>query len=179
MNVSHTEGKENRQPGKNVECKASLNFRLENSVADARVGDCKKRVADCKKVKEERQQFPLWIKIDFHHNHTLNRAAYLKYLSVSKDTKDMFIEMFQGGLSAGSAHAERRRQLKTAFPDSWPKVCGDNSQLPSILTVYYLHRKWMDDNLGTRDGIDAFDKAKKMVDDFIVECLKESPHHSS
>ena len=46
MNVSHTEGKENRQPGKNIECKASLNFRLERSVADARVADCKNRVAD-------------------------------------------------------------------------------------------------------------------------------------
>ena len=163
MNVCHTEGKENRQPGKNVDCKASLNFRLENPVAR------------CKNVKEDRQKFPLWIKVDYQHNHALDRADYLRFLSVSQVTKNIYFEMFHNGLSAGSAQEERRTQLKTAFPDTWPTVCADNSQLPNILTVYYLHRKWTDDNLGSGDGIDAFEKAKKLIDDFNSECLKDTP----
>ena len=99
LNVSHKEGKENRQKGKNVECKANLNFRLENALAKS------------KQVKETRQNFPLWVKIDFQHGHALNRADYLRYLSVSNDTKDLFIDMFDSGMSAGAAHEEMRIKI--------------------------------------------------------------------
>ena len=163
LNVCHKEGKENKQPGKNVACPASINFRLETPGAKY------------KQVKDDRQQFPLWVKVDFQHNHALNRAEYKKYLSVSVETKAVFIEMFKSGLSASSAHEERRRQIQTECPDTWPRDCADNSKLPNILSVYQLHRKWMDNTLGTRDGIDAYEKAKLLVEDFNAECLQDFP----
>ena len=36
----------------------------------------------------------------------------------------------------------------------------------------------MDDHLGSRDGIDAFEKAKKIIEDFNSECAKDLPTSS-
>ena len=163
MNVAHCEDKENRQPGKNTNCEASLNFRLENASAEY------------KSVRKDREMFPLWVKIHFYHNHALNRAEYFKYLSASQDTKDIFIDMFQQGLTPSAAHGERRRQIKVEFPDTWPEVCADRSKLPSIFWVYSWHRRWLDKTVGSRDGLDAYERAEKMVKDFDNECKKEFP----
>ena len=57
MNVALS-GKKELQPGKNTNCGAKVNFRLENPVA---------QFAEQRKDKEE---FPLWLKIEFVHNHS-------------------------------------------------------------------------------------------------------------
>ena len=62
LNVSHSNDKENQQPGKNTKCEASINFRIETPRAKS------------KSEREDKEQFPLWMKIHFHHNHALNRA---------------------------------------------------------------------------------------------------------
>ena len=164
LKVCHKEDKENKQPGKNLGCKATLNFRLETAAAKSKL------------VKEQRHQYPLWVKLDFQHSHPLNRAEYKKFLSVSEDSKTVFTELFNSGLSASDAHAERRRQIQAAYPDTWPRECADNSKLPSIKVVFNLHRKWMDDTLGSRDGIDAFEKAEVLVNEFNSECSKDNPN---
>ena len=125
LNVTHCEGKENRQPGKNTECKASINFRLENPIAKSKL------------VMEDRTKFPLWFKVDFNHNHSTSRAEYFKFLDVSKDTKLAYNDMFVKGFSPSGAHSERRRQIKTQFPDTWPEVCADRSVFPSVFWVFY------------------------------------------
>ena len=78
MNVAQSENKENRQPGKNTNCEAGLNFRLENPIAKEDT------------MKHDRAEFPLWVKIYFHHNHSLRRAEYLKCMSVSLATKNVY-----------------------------------------------------------------------------------------
>ena len=72
LNVSHCEGKENRQPGKNTDCKASINFRLENPVAKLNV------------LKKERSEFPLWVKVAHHHNHSIREGVTTKISKFSK-----------------------------------------------------------------------------------------------
>ena len=49
-------------------------FKLENPVAS--------------KIEED---FPLWMKVEFEHNHALNRAEFLKYRSVIENTKSVFV----------------------------------------------------------------------------------------
>ena len=65
-----------RQPGKNTDCGASVNFRLENAVGTD------------KSVLEDRKKYPLWVHINYEHNHALDRAEYFKYLSVLDETKE-------------------------------------------------------------------------------------------
>ena len=69
LNVSHCEGKGSRQPGKNTDCKASINFRLENPVAKLKV------------LKEDRSEFPLWVKVVHHHNHSIRKASLQKWVN--------------------------------------------------------------------------------------------------
>ena len=163
LNVLHREGKENRQPGKNTDCKASINFRLENPVAVSKV------------VKADKSNFPLWVKVDFQHNHSINRAEYYKYLDVSSDTKIVYTDLFTQGFTPSSAHTERRRQIKAEYPDTWPEVCADRSVLPSVCWVYYWYRTWLDHTVGSKDGIDAYIKAEEMVSEFDSSCKAEFP----
>ena len=163
MNVAHGEDKENKQPGKNTDCQASINFRLENPMAKSKL------------VRENREKFPLWLKINFSHNHSLNRAEYFKFMSVSQDTKETYTEMFIQGLTPSAAHAERRRLIKVQFPDTWPEVSADRSRLPSLFWVYSWHRQWLDKTVGSRDGVDAYEKAEHMVKEFDIDCKKDFP----
>ena len=151
------------QPGKNTNCGAKINFRLENPIAK----DANQR--------KDKENFPLWLKIEFTHNHSCNRAEFFKYRSVSDKTKSAFSEMFKQGLTPSTAHAEMRRQIKEEFPESWPEKFADRSTLPSIFWSYYWHREWTDKTIGSRDGVDAFEKAIDMVKDFDENCKKDFP----
>ena len=163
MNVAHDMDKENRHPGKDTNCGADLKFRLETSIAKQN------------SLKQDRESFPLWIKVHFHHNHSLKRAEYLRHMSVSQATKNIYSEMFRDGLTPGAAQAERRRQIKADYPDTWPEVFADRSRLPGWFWVYYWHRLWLDSTIGSRDGVDAFQKAETMVHQFDEECKQEFP----
>ena len=83
--------------------------------------------------------------------------------------------MFIEGLTPGAAHAERRRQIKAEYPDTWPEVFADRSQLPGWFWVYYWHRIYLDSTVGSRDGLDAFEKAEALVKQFDEECKTEFP----
>ena len=163
LNVSHRSDKENQQPGKNTQCGATINFRIENPKAK------------CKSAREDKERFPLWMKLHFHHNHSLTRAEYFKFLSVNLETRDHFTEMFKQGLTPSAAHAEMRRIIKNKYPDTWPEVSADRSQLPSVFWVYDWQRQWLDRTVGSRDGVDAYNRAVKMVNEFDADCKKEFP----
>ena len=51
LNVSHNPDKENLQPGKNTQCQATINFRLENPKAKGN------------SVREDKERFPLWMNL--------------------------------------------------------------------------------------------------------------------
>ena len=95
-NVANSSHKENKQPRKNTDCQACLNFRLENTIAKY------------KNVREERENFPLWRKFSFNNNHALNRAEYFSYMSVSQDKKNACTDIFLKGMTPSVAHSERR-----------------------------------------------------------------------
>ena len=152
-----------RQVGKNTECGASINFRLENPIGKD------------KTTMENRENYPLWINIKFEHNHALNRAEFFKFLSVTEETKKHYMEMFQAGISPSSAHIERKRYIKSQFPDSWPKLFANRSQVPSTFWVYKVHRQFMDQTVGSKDGVDAYQRAEELVKQYDITCKQSYP----
>ena len=68
-----------------------------------------------------------------------------------------------------------RKNIKAEFPDTWPENFVDRSKLPSIFWSYYWHRLWTDKTIGSRDGVDAMEKAVDMVKEFDENCKKEFP----
>ena len=163
MRVSKSGGRPDRQPGKNTNCGARINFRLENPIGEK------------KSIKEERENYPLWMTIHFDHNHSLNRAEYFKYLSVSQETAKYYTELFSQGFLPGSAHANRKQFIKSEYPDSWPLQFADRSIVPSIFWVYKCHRQFMDKTIGSKDGIDAYEKAEEIIAEYDKECKKSHP----
>ena len=121
MNVCEKQGKENKQPGKNTNCLASINFRVENS--------------NTKQNRMDKQEFPLWLNISYDHNHSQHRADFLKFKSVSQATKDEYTDMFMSGFSPSGAHAEMKRRIRARCPDDWHVMYGDRSVLPSVFRV--------------------------------------------
>ena len=162
MNVAKLIGRPDREQGKNTNCGAGLHFRLENAVGN-------------KSMREEREKFPLWVNIHFDHNHSLNRAEYFKFLSVSDETAQYYTDLFSQGLLPGSAHARRKQFVKAEYPDSWPLQFADRSIVPSIFWVYKWHRQYIDRTVGSRDGIDAYEKAEEIIKTYDSECKKSHP----
>ena len=125
MNVACSAKRKELQPGKNTNCGARINFRLETPVAK----NTEQRI--------DKENFPLWLKIDFSHNHSLQRAEFLKYRSVNEDTKAAFSAMYQEGFTPSTAHKEMKRQIREEYPESWPQKFADKSKLPSIFWCYF------------------------------------------
>ena len=124
MNVACSAKRKELQPGKNTNCGARINFRLETPVAK----NAEQRI--------DKENFPLWLKIDFSHNHSLQRAEFLKYRSVNEDTKSAFSAMYQEGFTPSTAHKEMKRQIREEYPESWPQKFADKSKLPSSFWCY-------------------------------------------
>ena len=83
--------------------------------------------------------------------------------------------MFNQGLLPSSAHSERKRCLKAAYPDTWPHVFADRSKLPSIFWVHKSHRQFLDKTVGSKDGVDAYERAEEAVRQFDRECKLTNP----
>ena len=161
MNVCEKQGKENKQPGKNTNCLASINFRVENS--------------NTKQNRMDKQEFPLWLNISYDHNHSQHRADFLKFKSVSQATKDEYTDMFMSGFSPSGAHAEMKRRIRARCPDDWHVMYGDRSVLPSVFWVFYWNRRYTDTYVGSRDGIDCYVKASEVIEEYNSKCMKDFP----
>lgn len=166
MNVSELPGKERKEEGKQTKCQSHINFQLQKPVT------CSKKKYD--EIKRDKSEFPLWMKISFVHNHSLHRAEFLKYRSISTDTQIAYTELFEEGYTPSSAHNHIRQQLRDKYPDSWHKKFADKSILPSIFWVYYWYQEFIKSTLGSRDGIDCYVKAEEMIKLFNLECQKET-----
>ena len=84
--------KKELQLGKITNCSVKLVFKLENAVASK---------PEQRKIKED---FPLWKKVEFEQNNALYRVQFLKYRSVTEDTKSVFEKRFQQGFTPSAGH---------------------------------------------------------------------------
>ena len=87
FNVHNTNSSKPQEKGKNTDCGASINFRLETPISKDPV------------IKSVKAEYPLWLNVHFNHNHSCNRAEYFKFLSVTEDTKKFFEEKCTEGNS--------------------------------------------------------------------------------
>ena len=109
MNVVKSIGRPDREQGKNTNCGAGFHFRLENVVGN-------------KSMREEREKYPLWVKIQLDNNDSLNHAEYFKFLSVSDETAQYYTELFSH-CDCGAVHA----QVYQTMPQSGDIVMIDTT----------------------------------------------------
>ena len=127
LNVCSKTGTMPKEKGKNVDCPSTINFRLENVKL---VNKSLQTVKEC---------FPLWLKINFQHNHAVKRASHLRYLSVGEETKQLFTSMFESDMTPSTALEEMKRKIKLEYPESWQEQFANKSKLPGILWIHYWY----------------------------------------
>ena len=83
LNVASSE-KKAKQEGKDINCEATINFRLENPTINPQSSRG-----------EDKVEYPLWVRIHYHHNHATRCAEHLKFLSVSSKIRHWWQKCFK------------------------------------------------------------------------------------
>ena len=78
-------------------------------------------------------------------------------------------------MSVRAAHDRRKESIRHKYPEEWARIYADRSRVPSIFWVYNFFRKFMDDEFGSLEGVDAYYRAQNIVEKFNEECLNENP----
>ena len=160
MNVFHnTQSKDYQRPGLHRDCPASVRFSLENEK------EYHKRDSDEKSAQKQIiNRFPLQIKLDFQHNHQIYRHEHTRYLNVSEQTKKRFTDLFEDGLTASAAWHAHRSEISTNR--NAHIMLGNRRICPDYFWAFKFQRKWIEDKLGSFDGIDAYQKVQEFCKKF-------------
>ena len=144
-------------PGKNTSCLANLKF----SLSGEKLHSSNRYKLSLTQMKKHK--YPLEIKIDFIHNHSINAADARRYRPVSEECKKKFIELFQQDHSASSALNEYKKNLKDEHQGDTMALMADRSVMPDYMWVFHYHRKYIEATFGSLNGPDAFEKAEERV----------------
>ena len=87
-----------KEPGKNTNCPAELNFSISSLCQSVCVTD----------THHVRNEYPLEIKLHYNHNHPIQAADAMRFRPVSEDTKKMFTDLFDDDISPCSAYRRHR-----------------------------------------------------------------------
>ena len=145
-----------RQAGKDTQCPAKLSF----SLSGEKLHISKKSST----IRQHLSEYPLEVKLDYHHNHSINSANALKYRPISEQCKSEFIALFEKDLSPSSAFAQYKDSLladKSSFEAM--EVMADRSRVPDYFWVFHFHKKYIETTYGPQTGPDAYKLAKEKI----------------
>ena len=178
MNVSHNSQSKNQRQGLNRECPATLNFRLESEKEYHKRDSNEKRMQ-----KEIINKYPLQIRLNFQHNHQIQRHEYTRFGKVSEQTKKRYTELFEEGLTASATWHAHRSEIAAQNPKKSHIILGNRRICPDYFWAFKFQRKWIEDKLGSYSGIDSYQKVAEFVKkyDNIMqkeEMLKNDQHYA-
>ena len=111
-------------------------------------------------------EFPLWFNIKFIHNHEINRQDHKRLRTVSQETKLEFISLFEQDFTATAAWEQHRKKIQEQYPEDYAMKFGDRHLCPDYFWVFKFYRKWIQDTLGSYDGVDAYVKILQFVEEY-------------
>ncbi len=106
------------------------------------------------------------VNLTWKHNHSIKSAHALTFKPMSTATIAEFHIMFQQGHSPSSAKHLHDLNLITEHENGLPeleRVRADRAVNPNLQDVYYLFRKWREQNNGKPNGKEMFDRLEEMV----------------
>ena len=111
-------------------------------------------------------KLPLWFHIKFTHNHEINRQDHKRMRAVSQETKDAFISLFEQDYTPSAAWEHHRKTIQEQFPDDYALKMGDRHVCPDYFWAFKFFRKWIQDTLGSYEGVDAYVKVVEFVNEY-------------
>ena len=131
MNKNENKTGKIREPGKNTDCPAELNFSISAPCASISGN----KATDTHNLRNE---YPLEITLHYNHNHAINAADALRYRPVSDETKKLFTDLFDEDVSPSSAY---RRVLDHL--ESEDDATADRHHVPDYEWVFNFHVKYI------------------------------------
>ena len=143
-----------REPGKNTNCPAELQFSISPPCKSVCNTDTHKK----------RNEYPLEIKLYYNHNHSIQAADAMRFLPVSEETKKLFTNLFDDNISPSSAY---RRVLDYLETDQ--ESFANRHKIPDYKWVYNFHSKYIKNKFATANGQDVFLKVKEAIREYNKE----------
>ena len=147
-----------REPGKNTNCPAELNFSL-SSLCNSICGN------KTTNTHQLRNNFPLEVKLCYIHNHTIASADAARYRPVSEETKEYFIKLFDDDVSPSSAY----RRILDFYDDKVDDHTADRYHIPDYKWVFNFHAQYIKTKYGSSNGPDVFRVVKDNIQKFNSE----------
>jgi hypothetical protein len=169
MNVHHFKhSKKEMQEGLNRNCPAKITFKLDKIKPEN-----KKDTQERKVNKQTIKEFPFKFTLSFVHNHQVNRHEHSKFNSVSAETKDNFIELFEQDLTPAAAWKAHRDKIIQENPETYHIILGNRQICPDYFWPFRFYRKWITSKLGDFQGIDAYRKVEEFIEGYEAKCQGE------
>ena len=112
-------------------------------------------------------RYPLEVRLDFTHNHSINSANAMKYRPVSEDCKAKFMELFQKDFTPSGAFAWYKKDLQAGKTDlEILHLMADRSIMPDYLWVFHQHKSYIESTYGPETGPEAFKLAKEKISSY-------------
>jgi len=110
--------------------------------------------------KENCIEFPLTLKVDYNHNHSVFSASAWKFHPVNDSTKESFKKMFGEGHSASDNY---QKLLMETYKEEYVKISCDTAVMPTYRWIFYEHQKYMKENFGLLNSPESFRLAEEKV----------------
>ena len=144
-------------PGKDTCCPAKLQFSLSGE---------RLHTSDRYRLsitKQNKTNYPLELKLDYLHNHSINSADAMRYHPVSKECQDEFTALFKEDHTPSNALAQYKKNLRSNNDENDFLAMADRSVMPDYMWVFHFHRKYFELTFGSLNVPDAYKLAEERV----------------
>ena len=112
---------------------------------------------------------PTVLRVTFNHNHPLASAHALSVRPISEETKELFLELFQKGHTAASAHHRHETKLYLDGGED-QTLLVDRATNPTKSDISRLYTEWQEKEFENDNGKGMFDILQAEVDAFNDSC---------
>ncbi|KAF0492712.1 hypothetical protein F8M41_021559 [Gigaspora margarita] len=109
--------------------------------------------------------YPCIISLLFHHNHLLTSSYAMSFQPICNETKDAFFALFHVGHGPASAYYTYTEEIQLKY-DNDKEVLANRAICPQKHDIYYLHKKFLDQSVGAKNGKEMFSQLAKEVEEF-------------
>ena len=105
----------------------------------------------------------------------------MRLRAVSQETKDAFVSLFEQDFTPSAAWEHHRKNIQEEFPEDYNLKFGDRHLCPDYFWAFKFYRKWIQDTLGSYDGVDAYVKVVEFVKEYNEKKVKDTSldeHHA-
>ncbi|CAG8844880.1 5295_t:CDS:1, partial [Gigaspora margarita] len=109
--------------------------------------------------------YPCIISLQFHYNYPLTSSHAMSFRPICNETKDAFFNLFNAGHGPTSAYHTYMEEIQLKY-DNDEEVLADRAICPQKYDIYYLHKKFLDQSVGAKNGKEMFSRLAKEVEEF-------------